>query len=116
MISLLVAAVLTFAEGEVLNHNLSVCIDKKDALEILEVDSTQGEQAGMDLWMKKDGCDNIPVLGYKVGKIVHSAQVKRAGSTVTIRIIEILGDGQVMGYFLTSAPVGFGEQATKRNA
>jgi hypothetical protein len=92
---------LTFTSGEVLNHTLSVCLDKKDALEIADAHKKFGREKANEIWMAKERCGNVPVMGAVVGKVIRSHKTKEGVSSV----VEILTDGKVIGYFLTTAPV-----------
>jgi hypothetical protein len=92
---------LTFTSGEVLNHTLSVCLDKKDALEIADAHKKFGKERANEIWMSRDKCGNVPVVGAVVGKVIRSHKTKEGQSSV----VEILTDGKVIGYFLTTAPV-----------
>lgn len=94
------AQATSFTTGERLDHFLSVCIDKKDAIEILEA-FRSSEREAEALWQTKEKCQNVNVIEAKVGKSVYS--VKGAGKTFSA--VEIVLDGKVVAYFLTSAPV-----------
>lgn len=94
-----------FITGENLNHFLSVCLDKQDAIDILETDRKSGAEAAEKVWQTKERCANVPVQGYSVGKIVYSVKSKREGGSVITSAVEILLNGKVTGYFLTTAPV-----------
>ena len=95
-----------FAKGEVLNHVLSVCVDKADALAIVNTHATKGREAAESLWNAKDKCATIPVIGPTVGKTVLSIAVDTDGVKKIARVIEVLdGEGKVIGYFMTTAPL-----------
>jgi hypothetical protein len=96
---------LSFQRGEMLNHMLSVCLDKDDALEIAKADAAKGIEGAAAVFGSKDKCAPIPVQGYRVGKTIFSAPTTRNGVKVTVSVVEILNDGVVEGYFITSAPV-----------
>ena len=96
---------LSFVRGQKLNHMLSVCIDKKDALAILDADEKHGFAAASVIWEAADKCSSIPVMGALVGKVVKVARVKRGEKVVTARVVEIVNDGEVIGYFFTTATV-----------
>lgn len=95
---------LSFSLGQILNHSLSVCLDEKDAKEVVDAAKVSHEAAG-EKWEKMDRCQNLPVLGPRVGRVVYSAEVKRDGAKQTLRVVEIVQGGKVIGYFLTTAPV-----------
>jgi hypothetical protein len=99
------ASEASFVRGQVLNHNLSVCLDKADAVAIIEADEKDGRDAANAVWMAADRCLTVPVQGPLVGKVVKSAKVVRDGQTKTARAVEIVNDGVVIGYFLTTAPM-----------
>lgn len=87
--------------GQVLTHSLSVCIDKADAVEIVEAARVSNEAAAKK-WAEKDRCLNVPVSGPTVGRVVHTAaDVPRDGKRVTLRVVEIISAGKVVGYFMT---------------
>ena len=96
---------VSFARGQKLNHMLSVCLDKKDAVAILDADEKDGFAAAGVIWEKAEKCQTVPVMGPTVGKVVKTAQVKRGDRTVTARVVEILNGEEVIGYFFTTATV-----------
>ena len=95
---------IAFARGQKLNHMLSVCLDKADAIAILDTDAKDGHEAAQALWDTKERCGTVPVRDKTVGRIVHSVAVKRDGKERIASAVEIVGD-EVMGYFITTAPV-----------
>lgn len=96
---------LSFSRGQRLNHMLSVCLDKADAVAILEADAKHGFAAAKELWDAADRCATLPVQGALVGKTVMAAKVKRGDREITGRVVEIVNDGKVIGYFFTTATV-----------
>lgn len=100
-----IASELSFSRGQRLEHNLSVCLDKEVAISIVEADEKEGLPAAAAIFQANDRCLPLPVVGPTVGKVVKSVQVKRAGKNATARVVEIVNDGEVIGYFLTSAKV-----------
>lgn len=58
---------MSLSKGEVLQHMLSVCIDKDDAIEILKVDSEKGREEAGKVWEAKEKCAAVPVQGLMVG-------------------------------------------------
>lgn len=115
---LLLVAVLTFfliglglgyanadyRRGQVLQHQIHVCLSKADAVEILTVDNQKGQEAAQEVWNTKQ-CSYVPVVGLIVGKVVFAARIKRGGEEMTARVVEILQEGKVVAYFLTTEPV-----------
>lgn len=100
------AQAVSFARGQVLNHMLSVCLDKKDAVAIMEADEKDGFAAASVIWEAAPKCQTLPVTGGpKVGKIVLTAKVKRGEREVTAKVVEIELNGEVIGYFFTTATV-----------
>lgn len=99
------ASDISFARGQVLNHMLSVCLDKKDAIAILDADEKDGKDAATVLWMAADRCRTMPVTGPLVGKVVKAVKVKREGRSITARVVEITNGQEVIGYFFTTATV-----------
>lgn len=97
---------LSFKTGEVLGHTLSICLNQKDAVSIVEAHRKGGMEAAEAAWNKNDKCGNIVVQGPTVGKVVHSTSVDMDGKQVVASVVEILGDdGAVIGYFITTSPV-----------
>lgn len=94
-----------FQRGERLNHQLAVCLDKADALEILKADKEKGFEAAQTVWNEKDKCASVPVVGPLVGSVVASAKISRDGEFATMRVVEILGKDGVIAYFFTTLPV-----------
>lgn len=97
----------SFTIGEVLEHQLSVCLDKVTAIQILDTDSRSGFEAAAKIWEAEDRCQTVPVVGPKVGQVVHTAVITRDGKKLTSRVVEIIGtDGKtVIGWFLTTREV-----------
>lgn len=96
---------LSFITGEKLNHTLSVCLDKQDALDILAADEKMGKEAAEAVWQSKPRCGNIDVAGGQVGKVVKSIKTTRGGQPVITSAVEIVHNGQIVAYFLTTSPV-----------
>jgi hypothetical protein len=97
---------ISFARGQVLNHMLSVCLDKKDALAILDADEKDGFAAASVIWEAAPKCSTLPVTGGPtVGRVVKSAKVKRGEKEITAKVVEIVHGGEVIGYFFTTATV-----------
>jgi hypothetical protein len=89
---------LTFTTGEKLSHQLSVCIQKSDAVEIAEAHRSGGKEAAEAIWQTKEKCGTVVAAhGERVGKVVYAVK--------GLVVVEILVDGKVVAYFLTSAPV-----------
>lgn len=110
-----------FSLGMVLSHALSVCLDRKDAEELLKTDVEKGFEAATAVWNAKEKCAMVPVQGPKVGKVIKSGKVKRDGKELTMSIVEIIGEkGEVMAYFLTTGSVvgvrTQGQAGSDRNA
>lgn len=99
------AMALSFARGEILQHNLSICLKKEDAIAILETEAKSGFDAAMAAWNANDNCAPAPVVGGIVGKVVFAIKLTRSDKKLTMSVVEILHEGKVVGYFLTSAPV-----------
>lgn len=100
------AFALEFSKGQTLRHQLSVCLKKQDAIDIVNTDAQKGFDEAAKVWNDKEGCMTVPVVGLRVGNIVHSAQVKRSGSDKTARVVELIDDtDSVVGYFLTTETV-----------
>ena len=103
-----------FMTGEVLKHNLSVCLQKSDAIAIVDAEIKGGYEAAAAVWTAAAQCGNTDVVGPTVGKVVHSAPAVRGEKKITVSVVEIIGqNGEVMGYFLTSGKV---EAKRDRNA
>jgi hypothetical protein len=92
---------LTFSTGEKLSHSLSVCLDKQDAIDILNAHKAGGKESAEKVWQEKDRCANGNVVGPNVGKVVYAVKIDGG----VFSAVEILLNGDVVGYFLTSAPV-----------
>ena len=90
-----------FNTGETLGHSLSVCMEKQDALDILNAHKNEGREAAEKVWNERPKCGNGNVVGPKVGKVIYAVQVEGG----TFSAVEIIWEGEVVGYFLTSAPV-----------
>lgn len=95
----------SWALGEDLNHNISVCLTKEDAIAIADVDAKDGVEAAGEAYSESPRCATIPVTNAKVGKVVYTAKVKRDGAAKTLSVVEILRGGKLLGYMLTSMPV-----------
>lgn len=96
----------SFARGETLNHMLAVCLKKQDAIDMVNTDSKEGLAAAEALWDSKAECAPVPVQGPTVGKVVYAGKIVRSGKPEVMRVVEIIDQkGEVLAYFLTSAPV-----------
>lgn len=93
-----------FYKGEVLNHNLTFCIKKEDAIEILVAEKDKGFEAARDVYMAIDECNEVPVMGMIVGNVVFSVDVLRNKKAFSVKVVEILENdsGKVVAYFITS--------------
>lgn len=96
---------VSFVRGQKLSHMLSVCLDKDVAVSILDADAKDGFAAASAIWEAAARCASVPVSGPEVGKVVKAAQVKRGDRTVTARVVEIVHEGKVVGYFFTTSTV-----------
>lgn len=95
-----------FKEGQALQHpGIAVCLEKADAIAVLDADAKGGLEAARVKWLGIEKCQTVSVSGPTVGKVVKSAKVKRGETTITVRVVEIVGDGQVLGYFFTTEEV-----------
>lgn len=94
-----------FAKGEPLAHQLSVCLDKDDAVAIVKEHAEKGLDAAKAMWDAKDRCQTVPVISATVGETVLSLPVMVNGEKRTGRVLEIIRGGGVIGYFLTTAPL-----------
>lgn len=103
--ALALAEMPTFTQGEELNHHLSICQFKADAIEVLDADARAGFEAASKVWMAKDNCVSLPVVGGTVGLVVHTAPVVRDGKKLVAKVVEIVFDKKVVGYFLTTGDV-----------
>lgn len=100
------AKAFDFARGQMLEHSLLVCLDQKDAIDLVKIDAEKGFEAAKEAWDKKEKCAGLPVFGPTVGRVVFSAEVKRDGKKLTMKVVEILGEGsKVLAYFLTTGNV-----------
>lgn len=99
------ASELKFTRGEKLNHALSVCLDKADAIAIVDAHAKGGFEAASALWEKSANCGTVPVVGPSVGRVVHSVAVRRDGKELIARVVEIVSEQGVLGFFITTAPV-----------
>lgn len=88
---------LSFTTGEKLSHQLSVCIEKADAVEIAEAYRAGGKEAAEVVWNAKEHCQNVTVAQGSVGKVAYAVR--------GLVVVEIVIDGKVAAYFITSAPV-----------
>lgn len=92
--------------GEVMHHEVSLCATKDSAMAVVDADAKGGQEAAQEVFTARDDCRTLPVLGWSVGKVVHSVKAKRGAGPVTISVVEILdGDGKVLAYFITGLPV-----------
>ena len=96
---------VSFVRGQKLNHMLSVCLDKDVAVSILDADAKEGFPAASAIWEAAPRCASVPVVGGEVGRVVKAAKVKRGDRALTARVVEIVKDGEVIGYFFTTSTV-----------
>lgn len=96
-----------FTPGEKLNHSLSICLDKADAIDVLNAENKSGYQAASKVWESKENCATVVIQGGPtVGKVVYAISVERNGKKLVAKVVEILVDGKVEAYFITSWEVG----------
>lgn len=110
LLALLLLAFPAFAAdswviGEELTHELSVCVSKESAMAVIDADAQGGREAMAVLFNAKDDCMTIPVRNATVGKVVHHVKIKRGEAEKTASAIEIVKDGKVVAYFLSTVPV-----------
>jgi hypothetical protein len=103
--SLMPITAYAWTVGDSLEHQLSVCLKKEDAVEIVTAHRDKGLVAAQEVWEAKDACRTIPVIGATVGKVVFSAPVEVNGEKRTGSVVEIVRGGEVIGFFLTTQPV-----------
>lgn len=96
-----------FSTGEKLNHFLSVCVEKQDAIDILDTYRKEGTKGAEKVWAEKENCANLEVVRGTVGKVVYSVKGEKVFSAV-----EILIEGRVVAYFLTGSPVNKAQNKT----
>ena len=89
--------------GEVLHHNLSVCLKREDAEKVVITERDKGKEASEKLWQEIDDCQSVSVTGgAMIGNVVLSAKTERG----VIKVVEIKHpNGSVLAYFLTSRDV-----------
>ena len=97
----------SFYKGQELQHMLDICVEKNDALEVVNTEAKEGFEAAQAMWMAKDACGTEAVSGPIVGKVVHTVNVVRRGKPLVSKVIEILSpvDDKVLAYFITTLPV-----------
>ncbi len=96
-------------EGQHVRTLISACADKAAMLRVLKVLQEKDAGAAFKLFQEEESCD-IAFAEFLVGHVVHSAEVKEDGKTITMYVVEMViptpnGEKKVMGYFLTSVPV-----------
>lgn len=95
----------SFYTGEELQWTLAVCVSKESAVAVANADSKSGIEAAGVVFGAAEDCASLPVFGAQVGKVVHTAKVKRKDKPATVSVVEIVVEGKVVAYFLTSLPV-----------
>lgn len=91
--------------GETLQHQISVCLKKEDAIEIVTAHRDKGLSAAEAMWESKAECRTVPVIAAEVGNVVFSARVKVNDEERTGSVVEIVRKGRVIGWFITTMPV-----------
>jgi hypothetical protein len=100
------AQVESFQTGEVLNHTLSICIHKESAVAVIEADAKGGLDAAAKVFQDKEDCDNLPIIGLQIGKVIHTTKIKRGDKEKTASVVEIVNaEGKVLAYLPTTKPV-----------
>jgi hypothetical protein len=96
-----------FHKGDRLDHVLSVCLSKEDAIEIVKADAEKGRNAASEIWVQKEKCGNVPVVGMTAGETILTVNVKRPdGVNKVARVIEVVNpNGVVIGWFMTTLPL-----------
>lgn len=109
LVVLVVAATPLYAAfhvGQVIKtDSLSVCINKADAIAVVEADAAGGLPAAQMKWVEFDRCQAVSVKGPQVGNVVHTTKVKRGEKEHTVRVVEIVNDGEVLAFFFTTEEV-----------
>lgn len=95
-LSATLSAFAAYHKGQVLNHFLSVCLDKQDGVDVANA-SDAGPEKADEAFTAKERCANVPVQGATVGGVVYKSK--------TASVVELKADG-VIGYFITRQPVG----------
>ena len=92
-----------FYKGEELAHQLTICLKKSDAIAIVDAHSKSGYEAAKTIFEKVDECATMPVVGGPaVGDVVHSAVIVSGGNKQTAKVVEIVHEGKVVAYFITT--------------
>ena len=102
MLAALVAQVAVVT-GNVYAMSVSVCIDKKDAVAILDAEKDLGHDHASKLFDALDKCDNVPTQ-FRVGPVVHT--ITNADGK-TYRVVEITApsDEKQKLYWMTSMTI-----------
>lgn len=89
--------------GNIYAMQISLCLDKKDAVAILDAEKTLSHEHASKLFDALDGCVNVPTQ-FRVGPVVHTI-TNAAGKTY--RVIEISSptDAAQKLYWMTSMRV-----------
>lgn len=95
----------SFRRGETLNHMLSVCLSLQSAVSILQTDATRGFEEALKAWAEKEDCGVVTVSGATVGRVASSVKVNRPDGEKTASAVEIVANGSVIGYFLSTKPI-----------
>lgn len=94
---------MAVVSGNIYAMQISLCLDKKDAVAILEAEKTLSHDHASKLFDALDGCVNVPTQ-FRVGPVVHT--ITNADGK-TYRVIEISSptDDTQKLYWMTSMRV-----------
>lgn len=104
----LTASAQAWQTGEALDHRmLALCISKESVVAIVEADVKGGVDAAMAAFAAGSDCRTVIVTGYTVGRVVHTAKVKRDDGEKTVSVVEVVDPdtGKAVAYFPTTSPV-----------
>lgn len=88
--------------GSVYAMQISLCVDPKDAIAILDAEKISHEHASK-LFDKIDGCNNFPAQ-FRVGRVIHT-MTNAAGKTYRVVEIQAPEDEKNKLYWITSMNV-----------
>lgn len=89
--------------GNVYAMSVSVCIDKKDAIAILDAEKDLGHDHAAKLFDALDKCDNVPTQ-FRVGPVVHTITNKDGKVYRVVEITAPADDKQKL-YWMTSMTI-----------
>lgn len=99
-------AQMAVVTGDVYAMQISICLEKKDAVAILDAEKELGHEHASKLFDVIDTCQNVPAQ-FRVGQVVHTITNADGKTYRVVEIVSPTDDTQKL-YWMTSMTVTAG--------